>query len=264
MKKFINDVKKYFKYVIYAGQTELKAEVANSYLNWLWWLIEPICFMFIYSLVFGLLFGATEPHFNIFVYIGITMWDFFNRMLTASVTVVRNNKPIVSKVYIPKYMLIFVKMYVNAFKMFVAFILMFIMMAITGVPFTLQILWIIPIVITLFCFTFAICSILLHFGVYVDDLANVVKIFLRMMFYVTGVFYNLNDKVGKALGDKWAVIIGHLNPMASIISDMRAALLYGTMPDVRFMALWFVAGILVSTLGIRLIYQNENSYVKVI
>ncbi len=264
MKKFFRDVKKYFKYVIFAGQTELKAEVANSYLNWLWWIIEPICFMFIYSFVFGFLFGAKEAHFNIFVYIGITMWDFFNRMLTSSVQVVRNNKAIVSKVYIPKYMLIFIKMYVNAFKMFVAFILMFIMMAVTRVPFTLQILWLIPIVLTLFCITFAICSILLHFGVFVDDLANVVKIFLRMMFYLTGVFYNLSDKVGSVLGEKWAILIGHLNPMASLITDMRLALLNGTMPDIKFTAVWFVLGILVSMLGIRLIYKNENSYVKVI
>ena len=30
-------MKKYWKYAIYSSKAQLKAEVANSYLNWLWW-----------------------------------------------------------------------------------------------------------------------------------------------------------------------------------------------------------------------------------
>lgn len=264
MKRFWSDIKKYYKYVIYAGQTELKSEVANSYLNWLWWIIEPICFMFIYSLVFGIFFGSREPHFNVFVYIGITMWDFFNRMLLSSVKIIRNNKAIVSKVYIPKYMLLLVKMYVNAFKLMIAFIILFAMMIVSGVTFTWNILWLIPILLTMFVFTFAVCAFLLHFGVYVDDLANVVRIFLRMLFYLTGVFYSLETRAAAAFGETIATLIGHINPMASVITAMRDALLYGTMPDVKFILIWFVIGLVFSVIGIRVIYENENTYVKVI
>lgn len=121
MKRFICDIKKYFHYVIYAGQAELKAEIADSHLNWLWWVIEPFCFMLVYTFIFGVVFGATEKYYTIFIFIGITMWDFFNRMLTDSVKIVKNNKSIVSKVYLPKYMLILVKLYVNVFKMLISF-----------------------------------------------------------------------------------------------------------------------------------------------
>ena len=40
MKKFIYNLKKYFKYAVYSAKAELKSEVADSYLNWLWWIIE--------------------------------------------------------------------------------------------------------------------------------------------------------------------------------------------------------------------------------
>ncbi len=264
MKHFCHDMKKYWRYVIYAGQTELKAEVANSYLNWLWWIIEPLCFMFIYSFVFGTLFGSSEPHFNAFVFIGITMWDFFNRMATSSVQVVRNNKSIVSKVYIPKYMLILIKLYVNAFKMMISFILLFLMMLVTGVTFTWNILWMFPTALTLFTLTFGGCTFLMHFGVYVDDLANVTRIFLRMLFYLTGVFYNLESKLGKLIGPTYAGWIGHINPVASLIKAMRDSVLYGKAPDFRFIVIWFIIGLVLSVLGIILVYKNENSYVKVI
>ncbi len=264
MKRFINDMKKYWSYVVYAGQSELKAEVANSYLNWLWWIIEPICFMLIYSFVFGFLFGSKIEHVQIFVYIGITMWEYFNKMVKSSVQLVRNNKSIVSKVYIPKYMLIFVKMYVNGFKMFIGLILLFIMIIATGVPFTWYMLWLIPIIITEFVVTFAVCTFLLHFGVYVDDLANVTNIVLRMLFYLTGVFYDLEQKVTATMGARAALIIGHANPMASFIISARNVLLYAANPNVKFLAIWFVIGMVFSVLGIKLIYRNENSYVKVI
>ena len=50
MGRFINDVKKYYNYTIYSAKSELKSEVSNSYLNWIWWVLEPLCFMMIYAL----------------------------------------------------------------------------------------------------------------------------------------------------------------------------------------------------------------------
>lgn len=264
MKRFLNDIKKYYRYVIYAGRSELKAEVANSYLNWLWWIIEPICFMFIYSFVFGFLFGTRVSHIQIFVYIGITMWDFFNRMLISSVQIVRNNKAIVSKVYIPKYMLLLVKLYVNAFKLMIAFLILFGMIIFTGVPFTLHMLWLFPILLVLFLITFAVCTFLLHFGVYVDDLANVTRIVLRMLFYLTGVFYDLENKVATVINERAAVMIGNFNPIASLITSMRNVMIYGVNPNGKFLFFWLIVGLVLAAMGVSLIYRNENSYVKVI
>ncbi len=264
MKRFLSDMKKHWRYVIYAGQSDLKTEVANSHLNWLWWIIEPLCFMVIYSLVFGVFFDSQIENRNVFVYIGITMWDFFQRMLKSSVTAVRSNKAIVSKVYLPKYMLILVKMYVNAFKLGICLALLFLMLLVTGVPFTLYMLWLIPIILTMFVFTFGACTFLLHFGVYVDDLSNVVNIVLRMMFYLTGVFFNLQDRLGRFVTAEMAKLIANLNPIACFIGAARNAVMYACLPSYRYLLAWFIAGVILSVLGIMLIYRSENSYVKVI
>ena len=53
MYRFISDVKRYWAYTLYAAKSQLKTEVANSYLNWLWWIINPFCFMLIYVAVIG-------------------------------------------------------------------------------------------------------------------------------------------------------------------------------------------------------------------
>ncbi|MBQ9011110.1 MAG: polysaccharide ABC transporter, partial [Bacilli bacterium] len=70
MKKFIKNIKKYFKYTIRMAKSELKSEVAGSRLNWLWWVIEPLCFMVVYTFVFTVVFTAVEEYFDAFLFIG--------------------------------------------------------------------------------------------------------------------------------------------------------------------------------------------------
>ena len=56
----------------------------------------------------------------------------------------------------------------------------------------------------------------------------------------------------------------HYNPVAFFLESMRNALLYGKAPHRKLMLVWFIVSLILSGLGIRKIYENENSYVKVI
>ncbi len=260
MGKFFSDIKKYSYYMFFSAKSELKSEVANSYLNWLWWILEPLCFMGIYAFVFKILFGRTIDHLSAFIFIGITLWEFFNKMLKSSVRLVRANKPIVSKVYVPKYVLIIEKMMLNAFKTLISLAIVAVLCIIERVQLSWQMLWIIPILLSLTIFTFGICCIFLHFGVYVDDLANVTNIALRLVFYATGIFYNLTDKITGI----WGQILVRINPLALYITGMRDCLLYQSMPHWKWLIAWTVAGVVFAIVGVRLIQKNENSYVKVL
>ena len=111
MNKFFSNIKKYHNYAIRSAKAELKSEVADSYLNWLWWIIEPVCFMLIYTFIFGYVFHNKTPYFASFVFIGLTAWDFFNRMVKGSVKLITSNRDLVKKVYIPKYILLLAKSY---------------------------------------------------------------------------------------------------------------------------------------------------------
>ena len=49
MNRFKSDFKKYFAYAKFSARSDLKSEVASSYLNWLWWIIDPMLFMLVYT-----------------------------------------------------------------------------------------------------------------------------------------------------------------------------------------------------------------------
>lgn len=260
MRKFFRDMKKYRWYLLYAARSELRAEVAGSYLNWIWWILEPLCYMLVYTFVVRVVFSSKEEYFACFVLIGLTAWTFFNKTVQGSVGVIRKNKSMITKIYLPKYVLVLTNMLVLGFKMLISFALIFVLMAVMRVPFTPHILHVFPILLVLFTVTFGTAVLFMHLGVFVRDLYQVTLVLLRLLFYMTGVFYSIPKRVPAPYG-KWLV---RLNPMACIAEALRGALLHGTAPDYLLLLAWFAVGLALSALGILTVYRYENSYAKVI
>lgn len=260
MERFFKNIKKYYKYAIRSAKAELKSEVADSYLNWLWWIIEPFCFMLIYVFVFGVVFHNKTPYFASFVFIGLTCWDFFNRMINGSVKLITSNRDLVTKVYIPKYILLLAKSFTYLFKMGISLVITFGLMIVQGVPFSWHIILIVPIIAILYIFTFGLGMILMNFGVTINDLSNFTSILLRMVFYLSGVFYNINER----LHGKIKFFLLRLNPIAFIMNELRKVLLQNHLPSFVGLTFWLCVGIILCAIGIHMIHKNENSYAKVI
>lgn len=260
MRRFAKDMGRYFPYAIRAARADLRAEVSNSYLDWLWWLIEPFCTMLIYTVIFGVFFKVGEPNFPIFIFIGITMWIFFSRSVSYSVNTVRDNREIVTKIYAPKYILLLSKLFVYAFKMMISFGIVVIMMILFRVGPTWNILYAFPIIAILFVFTFGVGTIMMHYGVYVSDLSYITGIALNMMVYFTGTFYSISNRVPAPFGE----ILEVCNPIALLIASMRNALLYGLTPSWEILGVWGLISVVLAALGVFTVYSNENSYVKMI
>lgn len=257
LKRFCKDITKYFRYSIVSAKAQLKSEVAGSYLNWVWWILDPLCFMLIYTFIFGYVFNASEQYFPVYIFIGLSMWDFFNKTLQGSVKLIKNNQAIVSKVYFPKYILLLSKVWVNAFKMMISFGIVILMMVFFRVPVTLNVLYFFPVLAILGLLSFGCSCFLMHYGVYVNDLANVVSIAMKMLFYITGIFYNLEKRI-----PQYGTLLNRYNPVACLISSMRRCLIYGQTPSRKLLLLWLAVSALICIAGIRKIYKEENNYVK--
>ena len=127
------------------------------------------------------------------------------------------------------------------------------------IPITWNVLYFIPIILVLFLFTFGCASFLMHFGVYVADLTNVMNIVLKFLFYLTGIFYNIETKL-----DELGPLLAKANPVAFLITSTRNCLIYESTPARKLLLLWLVISLLISAFGVAKIYRNENSYVKMI
>ncbi len=216
--------------------------------------------MVIYTIIFGYVFKAKEEHFPLFVFIGVTMWGFFSKVLHRSVKLIKAKKGIITKVYIPKTILLLILLAENAFKMCLSFGLIAIMMFIWRIPVSIHLLYVFPVMLAFFMLCYGICCFLMHFGVYVEDLDFITEILLKMMFYFTGIFYSIEKRVPKPWG-KW---LANYNPVAFLINSMRKAMLYRKHVSLMNVGIWFGIAFVIAIIGTRLIYKRENSYAKVI
>ena len=216
--------------------------------------------MLIYVFIFSVVFKNNTPYFASFVFIGLAAWEFFNRMISGSVKLITNNRGLITKVYIPKYILLLSKSYTYLFKWFISLIITFVLMLIQGVPITFHILFLIPIIIILYILSFGIGMILMHFGVLFNDLSNLIKIVLRMIFYLSGVFYNIRERLDGVL--QYVLLRG--NPIAFCMDELRKVMLEARMPSFEGLAVWLLIAIIINVIGINIIHKNENNYAKVI
>ena len=260
MKKFCQQMKKYKDYMIFSAHADLNAEVANSYLNRLWWLLEPLFNMLVYVTVFGRLMGRSVSNYATFVFSALLMWGYFSKTINYSVKLVRNNRNIVSKVYVPKFVLLFSNMFLNFFKLVFSLSILVIMLLFFRVHIGINILWIIPAYALMIMLSFGVGMIFLHYGVYVDDLAYAVNILLTMLMFLSGIFYNVFTTLPEPLN----ILMMTINPMAIFIDVMRNALLYNMIVDLPLLGIWLVAALLFCYIGIHIVYKYENSYVKIV
>ena len=100
---------------------------------------------------------------------------------------------------------------------------------------------------------------MLHFGVFVEDLFNVINVGLKLVFYMSGVFYSISNRVA----DPYGSILLRLNPVALVMDSLRRCMIYNSLPHWDALLVWFLIGTVLSVLGIKTIYKYENSYVKV-
>lgn len=260
MRRFIRDTKNYFHYVVHSAKSELKSEVAGSYLNWVWWILDPLCFMLIYAFIFGVVFDGAEKYFAAFIFIGLTAWNFFNKCVLHSVRMIKANKSIIGKVYIPKFVLAYTRMGIDGFKMFISVGIIIGMLFFYRIPLTFNIIFVIPLLILLVVVTFAVMTLLMHLGVFVEDMHNIVQILLRLLFYITGIFFKVTARLPAPYGE-YAL---KLNPLAYVLDGLRKCILYGQTPDLKILATWLLVGVLIAAIGVKIIYKYENGYVKVI
>ncbi len=258
LKRFFNDIKKYRHYIWYSAKASLKSEVAGSHLGWLWWFLDPFFFMLVYTFIGLVVIRKNLDYFPCYVFIGLQTWNYFSKTLNTSISAVRKNKSVVSKVFLPKTVLVFVTQTTNFIKMCISYLIIVGMMILFKVPVDWHILYVIPLIVMVSIFTFGLSSIFMHFGVYVEDMSNIVAVILRLCFYLTGIFYSIES----AVPEPYNKILLMGNPIAYMIYELRNCILYEKSPNMLFFAIWFAVAIVLAIIGINVVYRNENNYAK--
>lgn len=246
------------EYILLYSKILLKTRVAGSYLGFLWLYIDPLMFMLIYSFVVTVIFKGNIENYNLFVLIGITTWNLFSRSLLMATTAIVRNKGIFQQVYFHKFVYPTIYLISYTYEFLIAMSLIAFMMIVEGIPITWHIIEIIPILFTLFLFTYGFCLIISHFGVYLFDLRNILDFTLRFIFYLTPIMWSFENLKFKFIG------LLKLNPMQVILGSFRSCILYGKSPVYSYLAVICLFSCVLIKIGYSLISKKEDEYARMI
>jgi len=257
--RFARDVRKYFPFALYSAFADLKSQVQGSYLGWMWWVLDPLLFMLVYSFIVEVVFGTNMENFPLYVFIGLTSWNFFAATVQSSVGVIRSYRSVLQKSPIPKFILVVMTLIINLIKMGIGLMLSFFAAMVLGIFPNAGMLGIFPVMVVYIVLTFGASLIGAHIGVYIVDFNNVMVVLLRLLFYLSGVFFTLDRLPGKA-----KELYNFVCPTGFLLEQFRFALMYSQPLSYLVLGYWLAVGIGLSAFGLWLTYSHENTYMKVI
>ncbi len=200
--------------------TDFKLRYKGSALGYVWTLLRPLALFAVLYVVFihFLRIGSSIPHYAVYLLLGIVLWNYFVEVTSNGLSAIVGKGDLFRKLAFPRYVVVVAGSFSALINLAINLVVISLFMVINGVPFTLNILWMIPLIIELFIFALAIAFILSALYVRFRDVNYIWELVLQAGFYATPILYPLAAVVTVSLT---AAKIMMLNPVAQIIQDAR-------------------------------------------
>lgn len=221
---FFDKLKQKYRYsVILLRQlviTDFKIRYKASVLGYVWTLLRPLAlFAVLYVVfVFFLRVGADIPHYAVYLLLGVVFWNYFTEVTMNGVSSIVGKGDMLRKLAFPRYIVVVAGSLSALINLAINLIVIAFFMILNNVPFTLNILWLIPLIAELFVFSLSIAFILSALYVKFRDVNYIWEVVLQAGFYATPILYPISLVVDKS---PMVAKLMMLNPVAQIIQDAR-------------------------------------------
>jgi len=222
--KTLNKIKQKYHYAIVLLRqlviTDFKIRYKGSMLGYLWTLLRPLSLFAILYIVFVkfLNVGNSVPHYAVYLLLGVVFWNYFTEVTNTGIQSIVGKGDLLRKLAFPRYVIVLAGSFSALINLLLNLVVLMLFMIISGVPFTFDILWLIPLVFELFIFALSISFILSTLFVRFRDINYIWEVVLQAGFYATPILYPISLVVGMS---PFIAKILMLNPVAQIIQDAR-------------------------------------------
>jgi ABC-type polysaccharide/polyol phosphate export permease len=250
---------------------DLKVRYRNSVLGILWSLLNPLLMMLVFSLVFAKLIPREDiRQYAVFFLVGLLPWQFFTGSLISGTTSITGNSQLIKKVYFPRLLLPTSATISNLVNYLIAFVLLLVLLYISGLGLTIHSLWLLPILITQIVFILGLVYLFSSLNVFYRDVIMILNVVILALFFLTPIIYPL-DWLGETrtimgLAFNPAIVMRWINPMASIIDGYRTVL-WGTMGsngpapmDPVYLLRTFATSVLIFIFGLVVFSRTQNLF----
>ena len=243
--------------VIYFGvYSELRTEIARRFLGFLWWIIEPVLYMAVFYIVFGLALRQGGPEYVPFLLTGMVAWKWFDGSVRQASVAIASNAGLIQQIYVPKALFALIQIFSNSFRFLLVLAMLLVFVCLLGKWPTPSWLALLPIIGVQLFLIISLGLLLAALMPLAQDLKLLVDNALMLMMFMSGIFFSA-EQVPQALRS-WF----EYNPMVLIISAYRHVLLEGQWPNWWALGYCLLFALPLLGLGVWILRVNERRYPK--
>jgi lipopolysaccharide transport system permease protein len=252
----LREIYGYRDLILRLAWSDFKLRYKNSVLGFFWSLLEPLLMLLVLYVVFTNLMRVQVEHYQLFLLLGIIMWNFLDRGTSMGMFGIVGKPGLVQKVYFPRDLLIIaacttaLMMTALEFLVFVAF------MAIFKVAPAGPVLYFPLIFILQFVLVFGLSLALSALNVYFRDVQFIWRVILQAGFFATPILYPITIFPANLQS------LVMINPMARIITMSRDCILYRTAPAAGDLAYVAAAALIILAAGYLIFDRLEPRFAE--
>jgi len=233
--------------------TEFKRRYNGSVLGYLWSLLKPLMLFAVLYLVFSVLMSSPIENYEIYLLLGVILWNFFAEGTAMGLTSVVNKTNLISKISFPRILIVIAATFSTLITFFLNFLVFIIFLVLSDIHFSLSMLFFPVYVIAEYLIILGLALILSMLFVKFRDISHIWEIMLQLGFWLTPIFYTI-----EIVPIKYHSLF-YINPIARIIWFSRTIFLNEHIPNFKLNFIIIIFSILIFLFGFLIFkWLNKN------
>lgn len=245
---------KYFVFLKEVVKRDIKRKYYKSALGVLWTVLNPLLSMLVMTFIFSTLFNRNVDNFPIYLLSGQLIFGFINGSGRQSLGAILGNAGYIRSIYIPKYIFVLSRVVESFVDMLFSLVALFLVMIITGAPFTPYLAFLPVVFILAFMFALGLSLVLATYGTFLRDLHHLYGIFSTLWMYLSAIFYPIT-----IIPPTYRFVFD-INPAYHYISIMRSICHAGVMPSEKTLIIATCFSVLMLLFGISVFKSKEDKF----
>ncbi len=202
--------------------TDFKLKYQGSVLGYAWSLGKPLTLFAVLYVVFTQFFrlGSSVPHYALYLLLGVVLWAYFSESTMGAMSSIVDRGDLIRKVYFPRILIVLSASVSALITLALNLVVLSGILLVSGVGLSLRSLLIVPLLIELYLLSLGCGFFLAALYVRYRDFRHIWELGLQVAFYASPVIYPLE------IMPRHLAQISALNPIAQILQDARAAMVY--------------------------------------
>jgi lipopolysaccharide transport system permease protein len=248
------------------GRRDVVSRYKGSYLGIVWSLITPLVMLVVYAFVFSVIFksrwGTTgdqsQVDFALTLFCGLLAYNVFAEVISRAPTLIVSNPSYVKKVVFPLEALPVAALF-TALVNGVAGLGVLVVAWLTFHQTVSSTIWLFPLMLLPLCMlSLGLGWFLASLGVFIRDIAHPVTVLVQVLLFMSGIFFPMS-----ALPPEYQRIL-LLNPLVTMIENIRRTVLWGQWPVWRWWIVGMVGSLVILQLGHYWFMRSRKAFADVL